>query len=85
MLVTLVEHYETTRWPMTPQSSVDLLKFVMEQNGRSQTDLAILLGSRSRASEILNGKRELTLDNIRRLAKVWNIPAGALVGRLAAA
>ena len=84
VLATLVERYETTRWPMQSQPPVAVLKFMMEQNGHTQTDLANLLGSRSRASEILNGKRDLSLDNIRRLAKAWRIPAGALLGDLEA-
>jgi HTH-type transcriptional regulator / antitoxin HigA len=82
VLATLVERYEDTRWPIPAASPVEVLKFVMEQNGRSQTDLANLLGSRPRASEILNGRRDLTLDNIRLLAREWHIPAGALVGEL---
>ena len=57
----------------------------MEQNDYSQADLAALLGSRSRASELLNGKRELTLDQIRRLSRAWHIPAGALIGDMAMA
>jgi HTH-type transcriptional regulator/antitoxin HigA len=85
VLVTLVERYENTRWPPAGVSPVDALKFMMEQNGRSQTDLANLLGSRSRASEILNSRRELTLANIRLLAREWHIPAGSLVGELEAA
>jgi len=82
VLAALVEHYEDGRWPLPRTTPLGVLKFMMEQNGRSQTDLAHLLGSRSRASEILNNRRELTLDNIRLLAREWHIPAGALVGEL---
>jgi hypothetical protein len=60
-------------------SDLNVLKFCMEQNDRTQTDLARLLGSRSRASEILSGRRALTLEQIRTLAKEWRIPASALL------
>ena len=82
VLATLVDAYERKRWPSDNRDPIGVLRFMMEQNGRSQADLAHLLGSRSRASEILNGKRELTLDQIRLLARDWRIPAAALIGEL---
>jgi HTH-type transcriptional regulator/antitoxin HigA len=85
VLATLVERYEETRWVARSASPLSVLRFMMEQNNRSQSDLAHLLHSRSRASEILNGKRELTLENIRLLAREWHIPAGALLGELVTA
>jgi HTH-type transcriptional regulator/antitoxin HigA len=85
ILATLVERYEETRWPVARSTPLEMLKFCMEQNGYSQADLAVLLGSRSRASEILNGKRDLTLDQIRLVAKRWHIPPELLVGELAEA
>ncbi len=85
ILATLVDRYERARWPIAPAAPLDVLKFMMEQNGRTQADLGHLLGSRSRASEILTGKRDLNLDQIRLLAREWHIPAGALVGELVAA
>ncbi len=51
----------------------------MELSGYSQTDLAKLLGSRSRASEILSGKRGLTMEQAYRLHRDWHIPAEALL------
>lgn len=84
-LVTLVAAYEDKHHPVPPVDPVDLLVFSMEQNGRTQADLAALLGSRSRASEILNRRRPLTLDHIRTIAQAWRIPAGALVGLESAA
>ena len=84
-LATLVDAYERRRWPVEPAKPLDMLKFCMEQNDYTQTDLANLLGSRSRASEILNGKRELSLDHIRLIAKRWRIRPALLVGELAEA
>ena len=78
-LVALTTAYEDKHYAIPKAAAVDVLKFVMEQSGRSQADLGRLLGSRSRASEILNGRRSLTLDQIRLLAREWNIPAGALI------
>lgn len=82
VLITLVDAYESERWPIPKSTPLEVLKFMMEQNDRTQADLGKLLGSRSRASEILNGKRELTLDQIRLLAREWKIPAAALIGEL---
>jgi HTH-type transcriptional regulator/antitoxin HigA len=82
ILATLVERYEETHWPIERSTPLQMLKFSMAQNGRTQSDLAALLGSRSRASEILSGKRDLTLDQIRLLAKRWLIPVALLVGEL---
>jgi len=79
-LATLVEHYEEKRWPATKMAPLEALKFAMEQQGQSQRDLARLLGSRSRASEVMNGKRWLTLDQIRKVARGWRIPVALLVG-----
>jgi HTH-type transcriptional regulator/antitoxin HigA len=53
----------------------------MEQAGHKQKDLAKLLGSRSRASEVLSGKCPLSLDMIRTLHEEWGIPLASLVGR----
>jgi HTH-type transcriptional regulator/antitoxin HigA len=81
-LATLVEHYEDRRWPMAPVEPLAALTFAMEQQGLAQTDLAKLLGSRSRASEVLSGKRALTLEQIRLIAHRWRVPVSLLVGRL---
>lgn len=83
VMVTLVERYEEVGFPMPRTTPLGVLKFAMEESERSQVDLANLLGSRSRASEILSGKRDLTLEQIRLLQVEWRIPAGALIGALA--
>lgn len=83
VMAVLVERYEDAHYPMPRVEPVDVLRFVMEQNGRTQADLADLFGSRSRASEVLNGKRALTLEQIRSLQRHWHIPAGALIGNMA--
>lgn len=79
-LATLVEHYEEKRWPIALPTPLEALKFAMEQQGFSQADLAHLLGSRSRASEVMTGKRGLTLDQIRLISHRWQVPVALLVG-----
>ncbi len=78
-LVALATAYEDRHYAIPKAPPVDVLKYAMEQGGWTQADLGRLLGSRSRASEILNGRRSLTLDHIRVLAKAWRIPPGALI------
>jgi HTH-type transcriptional regulator / antitoxin HigA len=80
ILATLVEKYEDTRWPVTDASDpIDLLHFAISDLGHSQAELADLLGSRSRASEVLNRRRALTVEMIRTISEAWKIPADLLV------
>src|SRR5208282_1831095 len=75
----LVNAYEDHRWPIEPGDPVEAIKFQMEQAGHTQADLANLLGSRSRASEILNHKRPLTIEMVAKLHRAWRIPAECLI------
>jgi antitoxin component HigA of HigAB toxin-antitoxin module len=79
LLGLLLAKYEEERFPLPRTGPVEAIRFAMDRQGLGQTDLAELLGSRSRASEILNGRRELTLPQIRLLSKSWGIPAQALI------
>ena len=80
ILSTLVEKYEDGRWPNIDISDpIDLLNYAIEELGHSQAELAELLGSRSRASELLNRRRPLTVDMIHRINEAWKIPADLLV------
>ena len=78
VLATLAEAYEQARHPVPESDPVELLHFAIDEMGRSQTELAELLGSRSRASEILNRKRPLNLEQIRKIAEAWSLPIAAL-------
>jgi len=79
-LAVLIAAYEEKAFPIAPPSFLAALEFRMEQMGYSQSDLARLLGSRSRASEILSGKLDhLSLSMIRKLHNAWGIPAEALI------
>ncbi len=66
-LTDLVELYETEHIPMPEVRGVDLLRFLMEANDMQQKDLVPILGSKSVVSEVLSGKRPLTLAHITRL------------------
>ncbi|QND70739.1 transcriptional regulator, XRE family [Tardiphaga sp. OK246] len=80
VLATLVEKYEETRWPSVDASDpVDLLNYAIDELGHTQAELAELLGSRSRASELLNRRRPLTVEMIHKISEAWKIPADLLV------
>lgn len=79
ILSTLVEDYEANRYPQTFPSSIDAIKFRMEQADLKPVDLIPYIGSRSKVSEVLSGKRPLSLEMIRALESGLDIPAKALI------
>lgn len=82
VLVALVELYEAKRWPVETDETfdpIDVLHYAIEELGHTQPELAELLGSRSRASEILSRRRALTVDMIHKISETWKIPADLLV------
>jgi HTH-type transcriptional regulator/antitoxin HigA len=79
VLADLVEAYENRTWPMVATTPIEALRSFMEMRKLQQSDLAALLGSKSRASEILSGERRLSLDMIRRISSSWHIPADVLI------
>ncbi len=79
VLATLIEAYEATDWPIEAPDPVEAIRHVMEVRSYKQADLAALIGSKSRASEILNGKRQLTMEQAWSLYTMWHIPAEALL------
>lgn len=79
VLSTLVEAYEKNHWPIQHGDPIDILNYAIANFGRTQTELAELLGSRSHASEILARKRPLSLDMIRRISETWDLPAALLL------
>jgi len=74
-----VDAYEQKHFPIAEPDPVEFIKNVMEFRGAGQGDLATVLDSRPRASEILNRRRPLTLGNIRKITAAWHIPADALI------
>nr|WP_250809901.1 transcriptional regulator [Neorhizobium tomejilense] len=83
-LVLLIEEYEAKHYPIPQASPVEVLKSVMEANNYTRADLIEIVGSKSRAADLLNGRREINLDQIRKISRAWHIPAGALVGDISA-
>lgn len=79
LLVTLVESYEMKHYPIAPPDPIDAIKFRMEQMGMTKADMVQYIGSQSRVSEILNGRRKLTLGMIKALYKGLRIPAEILL------
>jgi len=79
VLVTLVEAYEQKHYKVEPPDPVEAIKFRMEQLGLKASDLAKILGGRSRVSEVLNRKRKLTVDMMRSLRRRLDIPAESLL------
>jgi HTH-type transcriptional regulator / antitoxin HigA len=82
VLLALVEIYEARWWPIDIDESfdpIDVLNYAIEELGHTQAELAELLDSRSRASEILSRRRALTVDMIHKISGMWKIPADLLV------
>lgn len=79
VLVTLVEAFEARHYAIDPPDAIAAIRFRMEQQGLSRRDLEPYIGSRARVSEVLNGKRPLTLGMIRRLHEGLGIPAEVLI------
>jgi HTH-type transcriptional regulator / antitoxin HigA len=79
VLFTLVEKYEDEHYPISPPNPIQAIKFAMEQQALKRTDLVKFMGHKSRVSEILSGKRKLTLPMIRSLSKNLKIPVEALI------
>ena len=79
LLITLAEAYEMKHYSIPAPDPVEAIKFRMEQMNMSKADMVKYLGSQSRVSEILNGKRTLTLKMVKSLYKGLNIPAEILL------
>jgi HTH-type transcriptional regulator/antitoxin HigA len=75
----LIDNYEKEKFPIGFPDPVEAIKFRMEQLGYNQTDLANVVGLKSRASEILNRKRKLSLEMIRQIHESLNIPTEVLI------
>ncbi|WP_309676689.1 helix-turn-helix domain-containing protein [Pseudomonas sp.] len=79
IMITLIEAYESKRFPVALPNPIDAIKFRMEQSGLSAADLAPAIGRTNRVYEVLNGKRALTLPMIWKLHDLFGIPAQSLI------
>lgn len=75
----LIEAFEKTRWPRKRPALRDLLTYLMDQHGLTRADLVPLLGTASRVSEVLNGKRDLSMTMVKKLRDRFQIPADLLI------
>jgi len=79
VLSLLIKEYELVHYPVAFPNPIEAIKFRMEQMNLSENELSIILGTRSRKSEILSGKRKLSLAMIRKLIEALHIPAEVLI------
>lgn len=79
VLALLIGKYEDEQFPMPPSNPIEAIKFRMDQQGLTPRDLEPFIGSSGRVSEVLNGKRRLSLAMIKRLHEGLNIPYESLL------
>src|SRR5882672_2567171 len=79
VLATLIDAYEAQHEPIDRPDPIEAIRFRMEQQGLTRKDLEPLIGTRTRVSEVLNRKRALSIDMIRRLHQKLGIPAEVLI------
>ena len=79
ILATLVDTYESQHYPMDPPDPIEAIKFRMEQQGLTRKDLEGILGTRTRVAEVLNRRRGLSINMIRRLHEKLGISAEVLI------
>lgn len=84
VLAVLIKDYEDRRYPIAPPDPIAAIEFRMDQAGLTRKDLILCLGSRSRVSEVLSGKRPLSISMIRELNRRLGIPFDALMAEPAA-
>lgn len=79
VLATLIDVYETKHYPMDPADPIEAIRFRMEQQGLTRKELEPLIGARGRVAEVLNRKRSLSIEMIRRLHDHLGISAEVLI------
>lgn len=79
VLATLVDAYERDHFPVQPSTPLEMLRYAVGDMGRSQTELAEVVGSRSLASQLLSGARRISLDAAQKISAAWDIPIQLLV------
>jgi HTH-type transcriptional regulator / antitoxin HigA len=75
----LIAAYEEAKWPRRPPSTADLVRHLMEQHSLSRKDMVPILGTPSRVSEVLQGKKGLSMAMVQRLRARFNVPADLLL------
>lgn len=75
----LIAAYEESKWPRRPPSTAELIRHLMDQHGLTRADMVPLLGTPSRVSEVLQGKKELSMAMVKRLRARFRVPADLLI------
>ena len=75
----LIAAYEKGKWPQRPVSNADVIKYLMDQHGLTRADLVPILGTASRVSEVLRGKKGLSMTMVQRLCARFHVPADVLL------
>jgi HTH-type transcriptional regulator / antitoxin HigA len=75
----LIAAYEESQWPRQPPRTADLIRHLMDQYGLTRADMVPILGTPSRVSEVLRGKKELSMAMVQRLRARFHVPADLLL------
>ena len=75
----LIAAYEETKWPRRPPSTAEVIRYLMDQHGLTRADLVPVLGTPSRVSEILRGKKGLSMAMVQRLRARFRVPTDLLL------
>ena len=75
----LISAYEERRWPRQPPTVAELVRYLMDQHGLTRADMVPILGTASRVSEVLRGKRPLSMTMVQRLRARFRVPADLLL------
>ena len=75
----LISAYEEAKWPRRPPTTVDVITYLMDQHGLTRADLVPILGTPSRVSEVLRGKKGLSMAMVQRLRARFRVPADMLL------
>jgi HTH-type transcriptional regulator / antitoxin HigA len=75
----LIAAYEETKWPRRPPSTAEMIRYLMDQHGLTRAALVPILGTPSRVSEVLRGKKGLSMAMVQRLRARFRVPADLLL------
>jgi HTH-type transcriptional regulator/antitoxin HigA len=75
----LIAAYEERRWPPRTSSTADVIRYLMDQHGLARADMVPILGTASRVSEVLGGKKGLSMTMVQRLRARFRVPADVLL------
>jgi HTH-type transcriptional regulator/antitoxin HigA len=75
----LIAAYEESKWPRRPPRTADLIRHLMDQHGLTRADMAPILGTPSRVSEVLRGKKGLSMAMVQRLRARFHVSADVLL------